>query len=172
MRPQPHAGQSFRSLSALSCLLTGTDPDGADTPSRSRHDASFFRRSRFDRKPYCRMRTKPLGQNVQQKAADKLSCRKRHRPLSGCRPRNPCTRNLTHAVFNRQQTPVGDRDPMCVAGQILQDLFRPTERRLWQRPPISSVSLCGIVPRTQTDLESSAISPWNVSLPSSKAFRR
>ena len=41
------------------------------------------------------------------------------------------------SVVEAEQSSVGDSDPVCVAGQILQHMFGPSERRLGIDHPLS-----------------------------------
>ena len=109
-------------------------------------------------------------QNVQQKSPDELGCRQSHDlRLASVGVVFPLEGHL--AVFDRLDAAVGDGDAMGITRQILQDLFRPAEGWLYEDDPLR---LCGSTAKSLEygGLFSPAISPWNCSLPSVKAFLR
>ncbi len=74
---------------------------------------------------------------MKQEAADELDRIESHDAaavvMSGV---SPAKAHL--AVFEAEQPSVGDGDPMSVAGQVLQDMFGSSERRLGVDHPLSS----------------------------------
>ena len=116
------------------------DSSEGPRPSRARHSASFFPRARLARKPNCRMRTNPLGRICSRKrrmnstASSVMTLR-----LVAVRIVLPLESHA--AAFHRQQPPIGDGNPMRVAGQILQNLLRSAKGRLCKDDPFDSPRL-------------------------------
>ena len=81
------------------------------------------------------MRTSPVGQHVQQEAAQELDGIKRHELGAGV-VGVIFPLEADSAVFERAQAMVGNGDAMGVAGQILQHAARSTERWLDMDHPI------------------------------------
>ena len=66
------------------------------------------------------------GQHMDQKAADELAGRKRH-GLVTLRPFDPVVLPFEGDALVVDQTPVGDGDPVSVAGEIAQDFLGSAE---------------------------------------------
>ena len=81
------------------------------------------------------MRTRPVGQHVEQEASQELDRIERHEFRAGAmRVVFPVEADAT--VFERTQTMVGDGDAVRVAGQILQHAARSAEGRFDVNHPI------------------------------------
>ena len=77
------------------------------------------------------------GQDMEQEAADELDRIQAHDAAAVAMPRVPPA-EAHLAVVEAQQPSVGDGDAMRVSGQILQYMFRSTERRLGVDHPLSA----------------------------------
>ena len=74
-------------------------------------------------------------QDMEQKTSDELDRIELHDAAAVVMPGvSPAEAHL--AVLEAEESSVGDGDSMCVAGQILQHMFGPSERRLGVDHPL------------------------------------